>query len=120
MTLDFGSGMMPGTLGESPVSGSILSVQPAWESLYLPALPCACSLFAAPSKIKKGFWGFFFEEMELTTSISSYSDTATVYYSVTVEDCGLSMFCKFYVRRMYICKYMSGGCFGFFFSSLLS
>ncbi|VFV38414.1 g-protein coupled receptor 26 [Lynx pardinus] len=35
LTLDFGSGHNPGVVGSSPVSGSVLSVEPAWDSLSL-------------------------------------------------------------------------------------
>ena len=33
--LDLGSGHDPGIVGSSPTSGSVLSVEPAWDSLSL-------------------------------------------------------------------------------------
>ena len=36
-TLDFASGHDPRVVGSSPVSGSVLSVEPAWDSLFLSA-----------------------------------------------------------------------------------
>ena len=43
LTLDFGSGHGPRVVGLSPMSGSMLSMQPAWDSLslslFLSALP---------------------------------------------------------------------------------
>ena len=33
LTLDFGSGHDPRVMGSSPMSGSMLSVEPAWDSL---------------------------------------------------------------------------------------
>ena len=42
-TLDFGSGHDPRVTGLSPASGSVLSVEPSWESLSL-SLSLALSL----------------------------------------------------------------------------
>ena len=35
LTLDFSSGHDPRVLGSSPMSGSVLSVEPTWDSLSL-------------------------------------------------------------------------------------
>ena len=49
-TLDFGSGQDPRVVGSDSVSGSVLSVKPAWDflsvcpSVLLPLSPLMCSL----------------------------------------------------------------------------
>ena len=43
LTLDFGSGRDPGMVELSPASGSILSIEPAWDSLF-PLLRLSLSL----------------------------------------------------------------------------
>ena len=46
LTLDFSSGHDPRVMGLSPKTGSVLSVEPAWDSLSF-------LLFPSPSQIKK-------------------------------------------------------------------
>ena len=54
LTLDFGSGHDPGVVGSSPMSGTALSVEPAWDSFF-PSFPLTPPLLAHSlflSKIK--------------------------------------------------------------------
>ena len=53
LTLGFGSGHDLGVVGLSPVSGSVLSLQSAGESLPLPLLLPLLMLFLSLSKINK-------------------------------------------------------------------
>ena len=46
LTPDFGSGHNPGVVGSSPVSGSVLSVEPAWDSLSLCPSPTPVPMIA--------------------------------------------------------------------------
>ena len=51
-SLDFVSGRDPRVVGSSPVSGSVLSMEPAWYSISLP-LPLSPTCVRSLSKIKK-------------------------------------------------------------------
>ena len=53
LTLDFGSGHDPRVIRSSPASGSVLSVEPAWDSFSpSPSLCPTCSLQLKNNKIK--------------------------------------------------------------------
>ena len=53
LTLGFGSGYNPRVMGSSPVSGSALNMEPAWDSLSLSLSPSATLLcLCSPSRSK--------------------------------------------------------------------